>query len=141
MSLLHPYVGNASLLGDCLKLQSLTLREQKAGVAIGYEHDPPQVPLEPLWRAFEVVASEVLKAIRGERFEARRRDLVHPVHRQLVGVGWTIIWEPGCSRAREGSRFSLRPRMDWIDWQFRRCARSGTPHAPPDCQHGGCPLP
>src|SRR3954469_8524988 len=60
VNLLHPYEGNISLLGDCMKLQSLTCQERKGAVAIGYEHDPPQVALEPLWRSFELLATEVM---------------------------------------------------------------------------------
>ena len=38
VNLLHPYGGNTSLLGDCLKLLSHSCKERKAVVAIGYEH-------------------------------------------------------------------------------------------------------
>jgi hypothetical protein len=90
VNLLHPYHGNTSLLGDCLKLQSLNCEEQKGVIAIGYEHDPPQVSLEPLLDSFEVVARQVLHIQLGRRTEARRSALVHPVHQQLVVAGWKI---------------------------------------------------
>jgi hypothetical protein len=90
VNLLHPYQGNTSLLGDCLKLLSHPCQEQKAVLAIGYEHDPPQVILEPLFRSFEVIAKEVLSIRLGERVSERRDDLIHPVHQRLVVTGWTV---------------------------------------------------
>jgi hypothetical protein len=90
VNLLHPYPGNASLLGDCLKLQSYECPERKAVLAIGYEHDPPQVDLEPLFRSFELIAKDVLAIRLGERISAFRSGLIHPVHQRLVVVGWTI---------------------------------------------------
>jgi hypothetical protein len=90
VNLLHPYNGNTSLLGDCLKLQSMTCGEQRGVLAIGYEHEPPQVSLEPLWRAFEVVATEVLDIRLGPRVQAKRNGLVHPVHQQLTVIGWKV---------------------------------------------------
>ncbi len=44
VNLLHPYDGNTSLLGDCLKLQSYSCQERKAVIAIGYEPDPKNRP-------------------------------------------------------------------------------------------------
>jgi hypothetical protein len=90
VNLLHPYAGNTSLLGDCLKLREITCSEQKAAVAIGYEHYPPQMSLEPLWKAFEVVAHTVLEIKLGTRSEAAREGLIHSVHQRLVVVGWEV---------------------------------------------------
>jgi hypothetical protein len=90
VNLLHPYEGNVSLLGDCLKLRSVSCQEQKAVLAIGYEHDPSQVSLEPLARSFEVIATDVLSICLGKRVSARRKNLVHSVHQQLTVMGWTI---------------------------------------------------
>jgi hypothetical protein len=90
VNLLHPYRGNTSLLGDCLKLLSHPCEEQKAVLAIGYEHDPSQVSLEPLTRSFEVIATEVLSIRLGERVSAVRTNLIHPVHQPLVVIGWTV---------------------------------------------------
>jgi hypothetical protein len=44
-NLLHPYPGNTSLLGDCIKLLSSGGNEKKAVLVIGYEHSQPQVDL------------------------------------------------------------------------------------------------
>lgn len=90
VNLLHPYAGNTSLLGDCLKLHSHSCHEQKAVLAIGYEHDPPLVDLEPLMRSFELIATGVLSIQLGERVSAVRGDLVHPVHQRLRVMGWTV---------------------------------------------------
>jgi hypothetical protein len=90
VNLLHPYSGNTSLLGDCLKLQAMTRSEQKGVIAIGYEHVPAQVSLEPLWKAFEVVAASVLSIQLGVRAVAIRDGLIHPVHQRLVVVGWEV---------------------------------------------------
>jgi hypothetical protein len=90
VNLLHPYPGNTSLLGDCLKLQAMACSEQKGVIAIGYEHDPAQVSLEQLWKAFELIAAAVLNVRLGARVEAIRDGLIHPVHQRLVVVGWKI---------------------------------------------------
>jgi hypothetical protein len=90
VNLLHPYPGNTSLLGDCLKLQSQLREEQRAAVVIGYEHNPAQVSLEPLIRCFEVIASEVLSIQLGKRVSATRTHLVHPVHQRVIVNGWNI---------------------------------------------------
>jgi hypothetical protein len=90
VNLLHPYPGNTSLLGDCLKLQGMTCSERKAVIAIGYEHDPAQVSLEPLWKSFEVVAEAVLNIKLGTRVEVTRDDLIHSVHQRLRVVAWKV---------------------------------------------------
>jgi hypothetical protein len=38
VNLMHPYEGNVSAIGDCLKLARLPCHERKAVVVIGYEH-------------------------------------------------------------------------------------------------------
>jgi hypothetical protein len=90
VNLLHPYSGNTSLLGDCLKLQAGSRSERKGVIAVGYEHDPAQVSLEPLWKSFELIASTVLRIPLGPRVEAIRDGLAHPVHQRCVVVGWKI---------------------------------------------------
>ncbi len=90
VNLLHPYEGNTSLPGDCLKLLSRRCEERKAVLAIGYEHDPPQVSLEPLTRSFELIATQVLSIRLGERVSALRTNLIHPVHQRLLVMGWTV---------------------------------------------------
>lgn len=95
VNLLHPYDGNISLLGDCIKLQSHQCHEQKAVIAVGFEHNPPQIRLEPLLRSFEVIARDVLSIRLGDRTTAVRTNLVHPVHEQLTVVGWPILAATG----------------------------------------------
>ena len=48
VNLLHPYAGNTSLIGDCLKLERFDGSERSAAVVVGYEHTPPQISLAPL---------------------------------------------------------------------------------------------
>jgi len=91
VNLLHPYEGNVSLIGDCLKLRALSGSERKAVLVIGYEHTPPQINLAPLFRAFELVAAEVAGVRLSSRFETTRVGLVHPVHRQLLVVAWEVL--------------------------------------------------
>src|SRR5262245_6835967 len=55
VNLLHPYEGNVSVIGDCLKLDRRSGPERKASVVIGYEHTPPRIQLEPLFLAFEAI--------------------------------------------------------------------------------------
>jgi hypothetical protein len=90
VNLLHTYRGNTSLLGDCLKLLDHPCPERKAVLVIGYEHDPPQISLVPLVRSFEVIASEVLSIELGPRVSAQRTGLIHPVHQQLLVIGWPV---------------------------------------------------
>jgi len=82
--LLHPYEGNVSLIGDCLKLEKLGGPERKAGVVVGYEHTPPQISLAPVLAAFEIVARDVVGIRLNSRVETRRAGLVHPVHQTLL---------------------------------------------------------
>ncbi|HUI82895.1 MAG TPA: hypothetical protein VL240_01660 [Candidatus Binatia bacterium] len=91
VNLLHPYPGNTSLLGDCLKLQSLPAKIRKAAVVIGYEHTPPQVSLEPLLLSFELLARGVMGLRLAPRVQTNRTGLVHPVHQQLTVAGWEVL--------------------------------------------------
>jgi hypothetical protein len=91
VNLLHPYAGNVSAIGDGLKLSAHTCPERKAIVVVGYEHTPPVVPLEPLLRAFEVVARHVAGLVIGDRVQQSRAGLTHPVHQQLMVVAWEVL--------------------------------------------------
>lgn len=91
VNLLHPYAGNVSVVGDCLKLLEWKGRERKAVVVVGYEHTPPQISLAPLFRAFEVVAVQVAGLGIGERVVECRAGLIHPVHQQLTVVSWEVL--------------------------------------------------
>jgi hypothetical protein len=90
VNLLHPYLGNSSLLGDCLKLAAFPCPEQKAVLAICFEHDPPQVDLDVLVRSFEHIARNVLSIQLGRRQSALRSHLIHPVHQRLAVYGWQL---------------------------------------------------
>ena len=91
VNLLHPYPGNVSTIGDCLKLLSLNGRERKSIVVIGYEHIPPQIDLSPLIRAFEVIANQVAGIILSSRIELKREGLIHPVHQSVRLFGWEVV--------------------------------------------------
>lgn len=91
VNLLHPYPGNASLLGDCLKLQSLPGTIRKGAVVIGYEHTPPQVSLLPLLLSFELLAREVMHLQLSTKVQANRAGLIHPVHQQLTVAAWEVL--------------------------------------------------
>ena len=91
VNLLHPYEGNQSSLGDCLKLCNLHIPERKAVVVIGFEHNPPVIPLEPLIESFELLAQEILSIQLGPRIVERRENLIHPIHQQLSVIAWEVL--------------------------------------------------
>jgi hypothetical protein len=90
VNLLHPYPGNFSALGDCLKLLEWAGPERRASIVIGYEHEPAQLSLDPLIRSFEVIATEVLLLQLGSRLEVTRSALVHPVHQRARVFAWEV---------------------------------------------------
>ena len=91
VNLLHPYEGNVSLVGDCLKLQRLDGPERKAAVVVGYEHTPPRISLAALLEAFELVATNVVRIRLGPRVQVGRSGLRHPVHQQLLVAAWEVL--------------------------------------------------
>lgn len=91
VNLLHPYEGNVSVIGDCLKLREYAGPERRGVVVVGYEHMPTVIDLSPLFAGFEVIAEQVIGVKLGERIEERRGPLVHPVHQQLVVVAWEVL--------------------------------------------------
>ena len=91
VNLLHPYPGNVSALGDCLKLLNHSGPERKAVVVIGYEHIPSKINLTPLFASFEVIASDVLQLKLSPRVEARREGLIHPVHQAVRVIAWEVF--------------------------------------------------
>jgi hypothetical protein len=95
VNLLHPYPGNVSTIGDCYKLLEYPGPERRAVLVIGFEHNPPEIDLSPLLRAFEAVAREVCRIHLSERSEVRRSELVHPVHRVLRVAAWEVLGRTG----------------------------------------------
>jgi hypothetical protein len=91
VNLLHPYPGNVSTVGDCLKLLELTGPERKAIIVIGYEHEPPVIDLTPLIRSFEVVAREIYSIELSRRVDLRAGGLVHPVHQAVRVLAWEVL--------------------------------------------------
>ena len=90
VNLLHPYAGNVSVIGDCLKLEGWSGPERRAAVVIGYEHTPPQIDLSPLLAAFEAVATTVIGLNISSRVEVDRAGLIHPIHQQLRVASWEV---------------------------------------------------
>lgn len=89
-NLLHPYEGNVSALGDCLKLKHSSLTERKAVISIAYEHTEPKFNLGVLIRSFELIARSELSIELGQRCETLVLDLIHPVHQRAIVYGWEV---------------------------------------------------
>lgn len=90
-NVLHPYEGNTSSIGDCLKLRESRFSERKAVIVFGYEHSPPRIDLELAVMAFEIVAEHVNGLTLGERYVAEFDGLIHPVHQQGRVYGWEVL--------------------------------------------------
>jgi hypothetical protein len=91
-NLLHPYSGNTSSLGDCLKLLRSDRPERRAIIVFGYEHDPARIPLDPCVRGFELLAVQLLGLRLSIRVEELRKPLVHPEHQVLRVFGWEVLF-------------------------------------------------
>lgn len=91
VNLLHPYPGNASVVGDCYKLARYQGSERRAAVVIGYEHLPPRIDLSPLIRSFETIVANVCGMKLSVRVETGRDTLIHPVHQSLRVFAWEVI--------------------------------------------------
>ena len=89
-NVLHPYAGNTSSLGDCLKLLQSALPERKAVIVFGYEHSPSRIPLETCIKGFELLAETLLNIILSPRIELLRSGLRHPVHQVLRVYAWEV---------------------------------------------------
>lgn len=89
-NVLHPYPGNVSAIGDCVKLHRSRFLERRAIVVFGYEHTPPRIDLTVAIRSFEVIAEQVLGVRLSERHCANFDSLIHPVHQQGKVFGWEI---------------------------------------------------
>jgi len=90
-NILHPYPGNTSSLGDCMKLLQSGLSERKGIVVFGYEHVEAVVPLDTAIRAFELLAAQIMQVKLTPRVECRIQGLVHPVHQVLRVFGWEVL--------------------------------------------------
>ena len=90
-NLLHPYPGNVSLIGDALKLKEETKFSNKCIFAICYEHDTPEISLEPLLNAFELIVQELMPIRLGKRVEEKREGLIHKHHQTLRCISWRVM--------------------------------------------------
>jgi hypothetical protein len=89
-NILHPYPGNTSSLGDCMKLLQSGLPERKGIIVFAYEHAKAAVPLDPAIRSFEVLAAQIMQVKLTPRIERRFEGLIHRVHQVLRVFGWEI---------------------------------------------------
>lgn len=90
-NVLHPYSGNTSSIGDCIKLITSAGSERKAVVVFGYEHDPALISLDPCIKGFEMLASNLLGIRLSPRIERKITDLIHPVHQVLRVFAWEVL--------------------------------------------------
>lgn len=90
-NILHPYPGNVSSIGDCLKLAQCGFGERKAVIVFGYEHIPPQITIESAVRAFELLAKELHGLKLTQRAFSSFGPLVHPIHQQGQVFGWEVL--------------------------------------------------
>jgi hypothetical protein len=90
-NILHPYEGNVSSIGDGLKLMQSQFAERRALIVFGYEHAPPEIPLEPAVIGFELLTNHVAGLRLGPRESASFGSLIHPVHQQGKVFGWELL--------------------------------------------------
>jgi hypothetical protein len=90
-NILHPYPGNTSSLGDCLKLLDSGLPERKGILVFGYEHTEARVPLDPAIRSFELLVTEIMRIRLSRKIDRRIEGLCHPVHQVLRVFGWEVL--------------------------------------------------
>lgn len=90
-NVLHPYPGNISAIGDCIKLIESRFDERKAIIVFGYEHAPPKIEISTAINSFEVIARQVVKISLGEQHFAEFGPLVHPVHQQGKLFAWEVL--------------------------------------------------
>src|SRR5437868_3052653 len=86
--LLHPYKGNKSALGDCLKLLDSGFHENKSVLILGYEHLEPKIQVDLVLQCFELIADKVFGIEIGPRIGRRFAPLVHPCHQS----GFVYMW-------------------------------------------------
>jgi hypothetical protein len=94
MHVLSPYPEHRSALTDCQKLIYSGLTGRKAIVIYAFES--AQFPTDPAIKAFELLASDVVRL--SKRATACFRGLMHPVHQSGVVVGWEIAEKHARSR-------------------------------------------
>ncbi len=87
MHILSPYAQHRSALTDCLKLRDAGFGACCAIVIVGYAY--PDMPLEPAIKAFETLASTMVKL--GPRYEAAFSGLRHSVHREGSVLAWQVM--------------------------------------------------
>ncbi len=64
-------------------------------VIFGYEHTPPQLPLDAAIQGFELLARQVIGVHLTHRVEELRDGLIHPVHQQLRVFAYEVLGKVG----------------------------------------------
>jgi hypothetical protein len=100
-NVLHPYPGNVSSIGDCIKLLKSGFSERKAVIVFGYEHSRPQIDITAAIESFEVVTERVVGIELSERYQREFGPLIHPVHKQGKVFAWEILGVSSWSMERE----------------------------------------
>jgi hypothetical protein len=90
-NILHPYEGDTSTIGDCLKLIGSGFQLRKAVIVFAYEHRPPRVDISVAVEAFELISTKLVGLVLGSRITAEFVDLVHPCHQQGKVFGWEVL--------------------------------------------------
>ncbi len=96
-NILHPYPGNTSSLGDCMKLLQSGLPERRGIIVFGYEHAKAVVPLDPAIRSFELLAAQIMHVKLSSRIERRIEGLIHPIHQVLRVFAWEVLSDTSLS--------------------------------------------
>jgi len=117
-NLLHPYQGNVSTLGDCLKLLSSVLPEKRGIIVIGFQHEPVRIALEPCIEGFEILARHLKGILLSDRCEETRTGLMHPEHQTLRVFGWEVVGKVGedgkPSGAHNTNNVSSKPNPNFL---------------------------
>lgn len=103
-NLLHPYRGNTSCIGDCLKLIASDRPEKRAVLVFGFEHEPARIPLNPCVEGFELLAERLMGIRLSSRVEETRKPLIHPEHQVLQVFGWEVLGMNGEPSAAPNGR-------------------------------------
>ena len=105
-NLLHPYRGNTSSIGDCLKLIGSNRPEKRAVLVFGFEHDPVRISLSPCVEGFELLAERLMRIQLSGRVEETRKPLIHPEHQVLRVFAWEVL---GINGEQDGSVNGSQP--------------------------------
>jgi hypothetical protein len=92
MDMIHPYPGNASVIGDCYTLLNMASDQRKAVIAITYGHADPKddKDLTPLLKSFDEIIKDVVFFSLSPRIEAEG-VLDHPYYKKFRLLAWEVL--------------------------------------------------